>query len=277
MIVSNRKDETDEKIEIKLKMYTDEILLTLNRLACIKCDVCEKVCPKDAISVLRDEKGVVIDIDEEKCVLCEVCSHFCPVSAITLTYNNIPKSILLDNQGLLPFPKRIDIDTSRCPSHCSKNPEGEHRWCRRQDKVISNTYEDCPKFCFLCVENCPRDAIKVGEETVEPDEARCLACYRCLDHCEYGSITVTPIFSGEISIDSSLCPEDCNKCIDQCPTQAISREGKKLIVSERYCILCGACSNICDKGAVNLKRKDIAAEDGEYSAVWSNAVDKLTG
>lgn len=277
MIVLNTKTKTDEKIEIKLKMYVDEISLVLNRSVCIKCDICKRVCPKDAVCVIRDEKEVIIDIDEEKCVLCEVCSHFCPVSAITLSHNNLPKSILLDNQGLLLFPKRIEIDTGGCPSHCSKNPEGEHRWCRRNDRIIDNTYEGCPKFCFLCVENCPRDVIIIGEEAVEPDEARCLACYRCQDKCEYGSIIITPLFLGEISVDSSLCPEECNKCIDQCPTQAISREGEKVTVNDRHCSFCGACLNICDKEAVKLRRIEITAKEGEFSAAWSNAVEKLMG
>ena len=275
MIVLNTKTETDEKIEVSLKMYVDEISLVLNKLICIKCDVCSKVCPKDAISVIQEEEGVRIGIDEDKCVLCEVCSHFCPVHAISIYYNDIPKSILFDNQGLLPFPKRITIDTTRCPSHCSKNPEGRHRWCRRDDRIIDNTYEDCPKFCFLCVENCPRDIIKVEDEAVQPDEDRCLACYHCLDNCEYGSIVITPVFYGEISIDSSLCPEECNKCIDQCPTKAITREGKDVLVNDRYCSFCGACVNICDKEAVNLKRTEIAAKEGEFSAAWSHAVDKL--
>jgi len=277
MIALNTKTETDEKIEIKLKLYVDEISLVLNKLVCIKCDICKTVCPKDAISVIRDEKEVRIDIDEEKCVLCEVCSHFCPVSAITLTYNNLPKSILLDNQGVLSFPKRIEIDTSRCPSHCSKNPEGEHRWCRRNDEVIDNTYEDCPKFCFSCVENCPRDLIGVEGDSVKPNEARCLGCPHCQDNCEYGSISITPVFSGEIGIDSKLCPEECTKCIDICPTKAISREGEDVVVNDRYCSFCGACVNICDKEAIDLKRTDVKAEDGEFSAAWSNAVEKLMG
>ncbi|MFH1623908.1 MAG: 4Fe-4S dicluster domain-containing protein [Pseudomonadota bacterium] len=276
MIVLNTKTETDEKIEIALRLYVDEISLVLNKSVCIKCDVCKTVCPKEAISVIRDDKEVRIDIDEEKCVLCEVCSHFCPVSAITLTYNNVPKKILLDNQGVLPFPKRITIDTSRCPSHCSKNPEGEHRWCRRNEELIENTYEDCPKFCFSCVQNCPRELLTIEDETVEPDEARCLGCPHCQDSCEFGSITTTPLFSGEISIDSERCPEECTKCIDQCPTEAISREGKEVTVDDRYCSFCGACLNICDKEAIRLKRSEVKAEDGEFSAAWSNAVEKLT-
>ena len=275
MIVLNTKTETDEKIEISLNMYVDEISLVLNKLTCIKCDVCHCVCPKEAVLVIRDEEGVRIDIDEKKCVLCEVCSHFCPVHAISIEYNNKSKSILLENQGLLPFPSRISIDTSRCPSHCSKNPEGAHRWCRREDRIIDNTYEDCPKFCFVCVENCPREAIEVKDDSPEPDEDICLACYHCLDSCEYGAITLTPIFSGEISIDSSLCPEDCNKCIEICPTQAITREGKNIIVNDRHCTLCGACNNICDKEAIRLKRTGITAQDGEFSAAWSHAVQRL--
>jgi 4Fe-4S ferredoxin len=277
MIVLNKKTETDEKIEIKLRLYIDEVSLVLNKLDCIKCDICKTVCPKDAVLVIREEKGVRIDIDEEKCVLCEICSHFCPVSAITLTYNQIPKSILLDHQGILPLQKKIIIDSSRCPSHCSKNPEGEHRWCKREDKIIDNTVEDCPKFCFSCIESCPRDIIEMKEDSARPDERRCLACYRCFDICEFGSINITPVFCGEITIESSLCPEDCNKCIEQCPTEAIRREGRDVIVNDRYCSFCGACFNICDKEAIKMKRTEIKAQDGEFSAAWSNAVERLIG
>ena len=277
MRVSNVKTETDDKIEITLNMYAEDVSLTLKKHTCIKCDICMTVCPREAISIERKDKEVSIHIDDEKCVLCEVCSHFCPVSAIKLTHNLKSKNILLDHQGVLPFRDRIMIDTGRCPSHCSKNPEGEHRWCRREDDLIDNTYEECPKFCFKCVENCPIDALEMGEEAVEPDESRCLACSRCYDSCEYGSITVTPVFSGEIDIQSSLCPEDCNKCIVTCPTQAITREGKEVVVNERHCSFCGSCVNICDKEAIHMKRNSITAEDGEFTDVWSNAVEKLIG
>lgn len=47
---------------------------------CTGCHACYSVCPKQAITMVKDEKGFkVYKIDEEKCIGCGLCKKVCPV------------------------------------------------------------------------------------------------------------------------------------------------------------------------------------------------------
>ncbi|WP_458862550.1 4Fe-4S binding protein [Acidaminobacterium chupaoyuni] len=49
--------------------------------ACVACGCCEKVCPKQAVSVFH---GVTARIDAARCVGCGICLRECPAGIITL-------------------------------------------------------------------------------------------------------------------------------------------------------------------------------------------------
>ena len=51
-------------------------------VACIKCRICEKNCPEDAVHVLPTGNGSVAVIDYGKCTNCGICAAKCPTKAI---------------------------------------------------------------------------------------------------------------------------------------------------------------------------------------------------
>ena len=53
-------------------------------VACIKCRICEKNCPVDAVHVIPAGAGSVALIDYDKCTNCGVCAAKCPTKAIEM-------------------------------------------------------------------------------------------------------------------------------------------------------------------------------------------------
>jgi len=246
--LSLEKTEIGEQIALRLPLYVNEVLLTLDKKTCIKCDICSKVCPKEAIKVSVVDKKLEIEIDKDKCVLCGVCVPFCPVGALDIQIDKQSKNILTLHEGLPTFPEKISIDEKKCP-------------------------EDCRK----CEELCPVKAIKVrGPNKVEVNKTICMRCPVCLDSCEDGAIIVNPIFFGSIKINTDKCPEGCDLCVQVCPTKAIEMgEDKKVSVKDRYCVFCGACTNICPEKAIDMGRTRVLHGEG-FSSAWNFALEKLT-
>jgi 4Fe-4S ferredoxin len=271
------KRETDRLLELTLKLFVDTVELRLDKEKCIKCDICAKVCPREAVSIIPGEADLDITIDPRLCLMCEICAHFCPVAAVTLSYNGQVKTIMTDHQGLAPFLPKVDMDKSRCPLPCPPQPLGDEHWCRQQLKLVPNELTECPKHCHKCLEACPRQAIVLDEAADQtlPVPDLCLRCTQCLTVCEFESILVNPQFRGRLIIDDHKCPPDCVKCIDLCPVKAIVREGDRVFLKMENCAYCGVCLNICDDEAITLVREEVVAEPGEFSHAWETAVEKL--
>ncbi len=48
---------------------------------CVACGCCVKVCPKEAITVI---KGLFAQVDTDRCVGCDKCAKECPASVIEM-------------------------------------------------------------------------------------------------------------------------------------------------------------------------------------------------
>ena len=42
----------------------------------------------------------------------------------------------------------------------------------------------------------------------------------------------------------------CGACVEECPLQAIVREGEEYVIDPEICTECGYCSDICPEGAI---------------------------
>jgi Ni,Fe-hydrogenase III small subunit/Pyruvate/2-oxoacid:ferredoxin oxidoreductase delta subunit len=56
------------------------------------------------------------------------------------------------------------------------------------------------------------------------------------------------------SLDASLCPMDCNVCIERCPSHAIDKDKK---INNLMCTNCRLCFDICKFGAIELIERPI--------------------
>ena len=42
----------------------------------------------------------------------------------------------------------------------------------------------------------------------------------------------------------------CGNCVEECPLQAITREGDDIVIDPEICTECGYCADICPEGAI---------------------------
>jgi Ni,Fe-hydrogenase III small subunit len=58
-------------------------------------------------------------------------------------------------------------------------------------------------------------------------------------------------FRGRPMFEPKLCPADCDRCAQACPTCAIGHENR---VDLGKCLFCGDCAKACPAGAINYQR-----------------------
>lgn len=244
---NNRKITAPDKLSVVLQLYSEYVRLDLDKSVCVGCDICAAVCPREAVRVQLEDGRLLADIDADKCILCEVCAAFCPTGALSMEQNHEPKAVLVESGGVAAASPRISVDTKLCPEGCD-----------------------------LCVAACPRSALSLDAGRVAVVENACLGCPHCADVCPVGAIEVTPLFEGRLTIDTAACPEGCDDCLDLCPTRAIEQRGGTVSIIDSYCVLCGACANVCTHGAVALERTSMHHGSG-FSAAWREGLARLTG
>ena len=235
---------------VEKRFYVNIIRLTIDRSKCIFCDVCMRVCPKNAIRPVRRGDGSIALSISDECSLCGACEPLCPSGAITVTVDGKRLNPIVSAGGFpLPFPK-VEVDQSKC----------------RED-------------CYECLKACPRGALTIdSKHNIMVEESKCLRCPWCEDACPEKAIRVNPIFEGWVSVDESKCEEKCEACVEICPTKALTKENGRIRVDQRHCILCNACTRVevCRNNAITVVRRRVLHREG-FSAVWANALKNLLG
>jgi Na+-translocating ferredoxin:NAD+ oxidoreductase RNF subunit RnfB len=113
----------------------------LCKVGCIKCGICEQVCPFDAITVSKSESAL---IDQEKCQRCGLCVSACPTGVITAL--RVPAKARVIPEKC----KGCSICEQVCPAEAISGKVKEP-YLVNEGKCIG---------CGLCVSKCPADAIE---------------------------------------------------------------------------------------------------------------------
>ena len=265
------KRQLEKKLVLERKTLAVRHVLTLDEERCVGCGICEAICPKEAPKlsppVTKDGRLVQkprVDFEENKCVFCGECVDLCPTNAIKIERNGEQKLPIFEVEAFPLLKKLVKVDAKRC-------------W-----------YGAITAACELaCQEECPTEAIEVTVKKVGEDpagrivdfkvlEEECIFCKKCEKACPESAIHVTKPFRGSLRIDTNLCPEGCQICADICPTEALLiDEDKKLVITEEFCIYCGACQQVCPENAIEVKRTEVLHTDVK-SGAWVKALEKLT-
>ncbi|MCM1266181.1 MAG: 4Fe-4S binding protein, partial [Candidatus Gastranaerophilales bacterium] len=73
---------------------------TLAKNNCTGCGACFNICPKNAITMVQNEKGFYNPaIDQEKCINCGLCEKTCPIDKYTSKNIIEPKVFSLQNKN----------------------------------------------------------------------------------------------------------------------------------------------------------------------------------
>lgn len=131
--------------------------------------------------------------------------------------------------------------------------------------------------CGICVKECPKSVIKLSPlknevrvrcvSTLKGKDVRtacgigCIACKQCEKVCPFDAVHVV---GNVAAIDYDKC-RNCMKCVEKCPTKAISAafpEPKKAVIGEK-CIGCTLCARKCPVDAITGEVKKIHVVDQE--------------
>ncbi len=265
------KHQFNKKLVLERKTLAMRHVLTLDDDRCVGCGICETICPEEAPklspAVTRDGKLVQkpsVDFDADKCVFCGECVDLCPTNAIKIEINGEKRVPIFEVEAFPILRKVVAIDAKKC-------------WWG----AITAACE------VKCQEECPREAIDVTLEMIGKDSAgrivdfkvleeECIFCRQCEKACPESAIYVTKPVGGSLLVDTSLCPEGCQICVDACPSKAVSLdEDKRLVITEEFCIYCGACQQVCPEKAVKVNRTQVWHTDVK-SGAWVVALEKLT-
>jgi 4Fe-4S ferredoxin len=259
------KTDSPERLTLLRPMVLRRSELTLDRERCCGCVICSLVCPREAITLSAGEliEGRVVtapgvDIDGSKCSLCGECAATCPTHAYHMTVDGKAEIPVIRGEAFPYLLHKIQVNQAAASasadvSYIDRCPTGS----------ISAQIE----------RNMAGEVVSVSK--VEVDRSTCISCTHCMELGPAGAFAVTKPYAGNVYLNVALCPEGCQACADVCPSDAITWDGKRVSVDDRFCIHCGACEHVCPvAGAIHVVRTAIQHTPIE-SGAWARALDKL--
>jgi len=259
------KREISKKLILHRNMLKTHHVLTLDRDRCAGCGICVNVCPQEALGLRSAAIGdgrliekPSVNIDPLKCTFCGECAVLCPMGAMEMETDGKEGFPVVEADVFPTLVKEITIDLEKCDVACD----------------------------LICQAECPTDAIDVivkptGGGTsriseVKVDSKSCIFCGKCEYTCPFSAVRVTRPLQGLVQLDHALCQENCQICVDICPSKAIALgERGEPTATEEFCIYCGACQEVCPKKAISVLRTHVL-HSGATSGAWITAMKKLT-
>lgn len=194
---------------------------------CVKCEICVQTCPVSAIKLIdnkvsynHDEGDEAIEynlasisrphrvvrmndisIDYSDLANYDNCAKFCPTDAFTLEFKSyfeelgIDVDIELEDDVLYPvINKKLCIGCGACVQFCENDSVKLDRTIGPivHTKNLEINQDECVN-CYLCEENCPVEAIWLGEEKVVLNNDKCIRCINCTSHCPVGALNFVEI------------------------------------------------------------------------------------
>jgi len=245
-------------------MLTRHQRLELDRIRCVGCELCVAVCPPEAIEFVPGivEEGQLVrrptvDIEAQKCHFCGECVIVCPVNALSMTIDGEERIPVWEYEVFPILTKEITWDASKLPKD-------------KADAVV----EVCPTE-VISVQVTRTKTGKVRRvKDVQVDESDCIYCKQCEVACPEAFSAMHP-FEGIIRLNASLCPSGCQACADICPTDALVMRDGQLALDDRFCLYCGACTQVCPVPEALLVRRHRIRHTPIKSGAWIEAVEKL--
>jgi len=197
---------------------------------------------------------MILKYDESKCIQCGFCQRVCPVT-ISI-YNEPLKKTAIGTPEFMKIDsdKKIVVDTDKCI------------WCGSCSWI-------CPGYTLELLVNGESKILLVENGSLPEfeEEVRTLEDGR----------KVRKVVEGSIKI---ICHEKdtkiIDKFVDECSVDAMSRDGKDIIVDKDKCILCFKCSDAAKKYEnieVDVHRDRFKNVRGEPGSVWNGIMLRVTG
>lgn len=177
----------------KLELYTEKTELVCDHDKCVQCDICELVCPQEALSFGENEEEEApryLEISD-KCSLCSLCAAFCPTGALKFYYNG-EEHEFFHSLGRMPqLPPFKDVNGKEVRAYFEGTIKIKEECSEKCECGAANG--ECSEHC---IPYCPTGALRkyddkgITKKTTIDDEY-CIYCGACKQHCTEDNIELT--------------------------------------------------------------------------------------
>ena len=125
MPLKELKTETENMLTIERILHAKRYSLNLDKTLCVGCEICQIVCPREAIEIKKIPKKngekaqrPIIDVSERKCSYCGMCEPICPFNAIEVRVDQQHMVPVLEKESFPELTREIEVDSTLCDIDC---------------------------------------------------------------------------------------------------------------------------------------------------------------